>query len=394
MRRHFYFFLLVALLLSSSAHRARAQKPVPRRTIPLNMYQSVDARMLQVPDSVTHTVGGLARFITANFSSEADKARAAFVWVARNIRYDVENMYVISFTEEPVQTVRKALAKRTGVCTDYAELYNAIVSQAGLKSYVVTGYTKQQSGALAPVGHAWCATRIDGQWTLMDPTWSAGYVSDDTYVARFTEEYFRVPPSTFIRRHMPYDPLWQLLPTPLTPRQFQQSSTPAPAARPFSVADSVAAYERQTPGQQRQASTRRIEQAGISNALLFNYLSHIYIAAYNDASNEFNAGIAKLNDFIEYYNHQFLPKKTDEELQQLLPPIAQHFKQARALLAGVHIQDQSQQTSVRQFTQMMQEADTKLGNCQAFMTRYLQTRKLLRPTLFMNLNAGRNELAR
>jgi hypothetical protein len=369
---------------------------VPARVPTLQLYQAVDARMQQIPDSSARTMAGIARYIKGSFSSETDKARAAFVWVAKNVRYDVDNMYVVSFAGAPTEVAQQALAKRKGVCTGYAELYNAIAREAGLKSYVITGYTKDQGGALAPIGHAWCATRLEGQWYLMDPTWSSGYVVEEAFVPRLSNDYFKVEPAHFIRRHMPFDPLWQFLSKPLTTQQFQQAKAVRGPVRTFNFVDSLAVYERQTDAQRLAAANRRVEQNGVKNALVFNYLGQSYVNAYNEAIYDYNAGIFKLNTFVEFFNHQFLPKKTDAELQQLLPPIAADFAQARALLRAVSSQDASYQKSQKELAQSLQEAETKLQNCQAFMAHYLRTGKLLRPTLFMNVSTigGRNEMMR
>jgi hypothetical protein len=396
MFRLFYRYLLAAILVSA-ATAARAQQAKPRPG-PVNIYQAVDTKMRQVPDSSARTVGGLARYITASFSTEADKARAAFVWVARNIRYDVDNMYVLEFEREPAVVVQETLTKRAGVCRHYAELYTALANGVGVTTHTVPGYTSLRSA----VGHAWSASRIEGKWYLMDPTWAAGHVVNDEFVFRLSNEYYKVAPSVFIESHMPFDPLWQLLKAPRTPQQFQLGLTP-PAPNPaFAFADSVALYEHQTPLQQLHATNRRVEQNGVKNGVIFSYLAgnrmreeNYHIGVYNEALAAFNNGAARLNAFVEFFNHQFMPRQTDAELKQLLPPIEADFARARALLTSVRGKDATQ-TSISQFQASLLEADAKLRNSQAFMTRYLATGKLLRPVLFMNVSnlSGGNEMMR
>lgn len=218
MTSFFYRCGLLALLgWAGLAQPAQAQggKPKPK-PIPPVPYQAVDARMRQVPDSLARTVSGLARFITASFPTEGDRARAAFVWVARNIRYDVDNMFLLEYEREPTVVVQETLDQRRGVCRHYAELYAALANQVGVLTYVVPGYSSLRDA----VGHAWCASNIAGQWQLLDPTWAAGRVENNKFVSRLNNEYFRVAPKVFIDSHMPFDPLWQLLPAPRTPQQF------------------------------------------------------------------------------------------------------------------------------------------------------------------------------
>ena len=386
----YYRFLLLALLSGASLQPAWAQhaRPKPRPAIPAP-YQAVDARMRQVPDSSARTVGGLARFITASFATEGDRTRAAFAWVARNIRFDVENMYLLEYERAPAVVVQETLDKRLGVCRHYAELYAAVANQAGVLTYVVPGYTS----LLASVGHAWCVSRINGKWQLLDPTWAAGQVTNQRFVPQLNNEYYCPSPRAFLELHMPFDPLWQLLAAPRTPQQFQQGLVPPAPAIPFAFADSIALYAQQTPKQRLHATNRRIAQNGIRNGHIYTYLANnrsrednLHIDAYNEATNEYNEGVKLLNTFVEFYNRQFQPRRPDEELRGLLPPIAAHFAQARQLTATVRSSNPALLASIAEFEVTLKAAEAKLQQAQTFMDRYLTTGKLLRPTLFLSFN--------
>ena len=388
------------LVVSTLGATGTAQaQPVKKAVPPVNPYAAVDAKVSQIPDSSTRTVAGLARYINASFSTEGDKARAAFVWVAKNIRYDVDNQYAVIFFRNPSDVIAETLAKRIGVCMNYAEVYSAVANLAGVKTYPVPGYTKSH-GEVAQVGHEWAATRIDGQWYLMDPTWAAGMVAGDRFIPRLNNEYFRAAPASFGRSHLPFDPLWQLVTVPRTPQQFQQGTAPGAPARPFHFADSVAAYERQAPLQQLRATNRRVQQNGVKNGLIFNYLGstrqleeNLHVAAYNEALAAFNSGINKLNEFIEFFNRQFQPRKTDEELRVLLDPLAADLARSRQLLASARSQEPLNQASQKEFQESLRQAEDKLRNCQAFMERYLHSGKLMRPLLFRNIS-GLSEMMR
>src|SRR5690606_20068656 len=69
-------------------------------------------------------------------------------------------------------------------------------------------------------GHAWNAIRLGERWYLADPTWGAGYVNDYTFHKEYNASYFMTPPEVFVTNHMPSDPRWQLLETPLTAGEF------------------------------------------------------------------------------------------------------------------------------------------------------------------------------
>ena len=366
--------------------RAQGRQPKPKAAPP-GPYQAVDARMCQVPDSSARTAGGLARFIKASFATEGDRARAAFVWVARNIRYDVENMYVLDLQRKHPTTTQETLEKRRGVCQHYAELYGALANQSGVLTYVVLGCTNLRDQA----GHAWCASRIDGQWALLDPTWAAGRVENEKFTFHFADDFFRMAPAVFITTHMPFDPLWQLLPAPRTPQQFQQGTRPAAPRVPFAFADSVTTYARQSPEQQLRAATRRVEQNGVKNDLTYNYVlnsrqleSDRFVDAFNEVVEAYNAATTEFNTFAVFFSHQFLPHKTDEELRQLLNPLAADVAKARRLLATAHPVIPAQKASLVAFQVSLQLLETKLRDGQAFVERYQHTTKILRLMLFGN----------
>ena len=138
-----------------------------------NIYQQTDKLALQIPDSLAQSTAGIAGYINSNFNNSTDKSRAAFIWIAKNIQYDVENMFALNFAQNTAEIVEKVLKTRKGICRHYAELFNDIARQTGIKTYVISGYTRQQ-GYVDYLPHAWCAGLIDSAWYLFDPTWGSG----------------------------------------------------------------------------------------------------------------------------------------------------------------------------------------------------------------------------
>ncbi|GAB3829383.1 transglutaminase domain-containing protein [Hymenobacter jeollabukensis] len=392
--------ILATLVLLPAAAWAQ-QQPLPAA------YQTIDARMQQVPDSAARSVGGLARYIKASFTTDDDRAWAAFDWVARQLRYDAANMYSVDYSREPADIVAQALSTRLGVGTDFAELYAALANALGLRTYVVAGFSKRPDGQLSPVPHAWCATRLSGQWYLLDPAWAAGTVAKGTFVPQLNSAYFKMPPTDFVRTHLPFDPLWQLLPAPYSLAQFQQGTAPPAPARPWASADSLAAYERLDYVGQLRAASRRARQAEQPHQLATMYQAHNrqreqeyqvtqhnrMLLDYNRAQQLTERAVERLNAFFTYYNHQFQPRKTDAQLQQLLKPIAADFQQAKAILASVQFADETRQATVRALTASVRTGETRLKNSQAFLARYLRTSPPQRDALFTT-RGGPNEMTR
>ncbi|MCK7554188.1 hypothetical protein MKQ70_03855 [Chitinophaga sedimenti] len=61
-------------------------------------FAGIDRKALAIPESRTATTGDIAAYINENFSSDADKTRAAFIWVASSVSYDWRICSMLIFT--------------------------------------------------------------------------------------------------------------------------------------------------------------------------------------------------------------------------------------------------------------------------------------------------------
>jgi len=358
-----------------------------------NEFSSVDNPVVQIPDSSTKSSQTIARYINLKWTNPNDKVRAAFYWVAKNIKYDVKNMYAINFYESENEIIEKVLLTHKGVCMGYATLFVDIVKKMGFTAYRVEGYTRQ-NGIADKIPHAWAAVQIDSNWFLFDPTWAAGYVSNSKFVSLYNNQYWKTKPEENIKSHMPFDPLWQLLSNPLTNAEFNQSKIAATAKRPlFSFNDSITVYDRQNELDRLSSFTARLEKNGISNSLLFDryqynkreidYLkSKQFTDLYNKAVNDMNEGVNSLNEFINYRNKQFVPSKPDAELKLMLENIDKLFSDSKLSLDKIKNPDVNEKTSINQLNRSLEDATTNLNEQKVFLTKYLSTAKLFRKTMF------------
>ncbi|MBN1198679.1 MAG: hypothetical protein JXA23_04940, partial [Bacteroidales bacterium] len=270
----------------------------------------VDALALRIPDSQARTTQGISNYVTSNFTSQTDRSRAIFVWVATSIQYDIDNMFAVNFYQGTDEIIKDVLSKRKGVCQHFAELYNEIANKSGIKTYVIAGYTKQ-NGSVDYLPHAWCASLIDSAWYLIDPTWGSGYIYNSKFIRKINNDYFKAKPEKMISSHMPFDPLWQFLNYPLTSQEFYQGRTAMNTSRPyFNFRDTLKSYEQESRIDRLIASRRRIEQNGVRNSLVSDRMQHIIrevdyyhdsirVERYNSAVYHYNDGINHLNRFID-----------------------------------------------------------------------------------------------
>jgi hypothetical protein len=356
-------------------------------------YDQVDQTALQIPDQLTKSTIDIADYIKQHFNNPDDRSRAIFVWVARNMEYDLANMFAINFYENTSEIINDALKNKKGVCMHFAELYNDIANQSGIKSYVIDGYTRQ-NGFVDYIPHAWCASLIGSDWYLFDPTWGSGYVQNEKFVRKLNNYYFKTKPEQLVSSHMPFDPLWQFLSYPVTNQEFYESKTTMNETKPkFNFLDTLKQYEQGSETERLISSARRIEKNGVRNSMISDRLQHIkreieyynnkqIVDTFNAATNLYNSGVNQLNQFINYRNNQFSPSKPDNEIQEMVDVAEKSLLSSRDKLKEIKNPDSNVSGSIAQLNRSIDEAMKNLTEQKAFLDKYFKTGKMFRKSLF------------
>lgn len=351
----------------------------------------IDEIMRQMPDSLTSNTENIANYINSNFFTQSEKVRAVFYWIAENISYDYNNLFSLSENPDSVKNINEILNTRKGLCRDYSSLYADICAKVGIKTYIVSGYTKIDKRVIQNP-HAWCAILVDSTWYLTDPTWGAGYMQDKLFVKKLDNKYFKVAPNKFINSHIPFDPLWQLLNYPITKQEFLKRKPSSKNKNYFNFIDTVLIYEKQSKIERLLSSSKRIESNGISNYLDYDNLYHIKFniknyyqritkEQYNNALNYFNEGIFLFNEYIEYKNKYYLPYKSDEEIRQILDNINDTFNLSLIQLEGIENIPTNLEKSIKQLEKLVQQTLNDLTYQKENLDKYLITSKKYRETL-------------
>ena len=187
-------------------------------------YNAVDNIVLKYPKSFS-TTEKLAERIEKDFTSDYDKARAIYSWIALNVRYDYAaflnppKSQGFSYRSEAEKQrkiqalnnkmVEKAFKSKKAVCEGFTVLYQHLASLVGIKSEIIRGDSKTR---LVDIGrknttsnHAWNMVLIDKKWRLVDVTWGQGYYdsSKGRMVNDFSAVYFDTDPDYFFAKHFP-----------------------------------------------------------------------------------------------------------------------------------------------------------------------------------------------
>lgn len=189
---------------------------------------AVGLEPLSKSKAVEPEVARLAQRLTVGIEGPKDKARALYDWVTKEISYDTEFFRTGVF---PDPDPAKVLVSRKAVCEGYSRLFVDLARAVGVEAVMVPGYSKgflpgdDQKKESDP-DHAWVATRWDGAWHLIDPTWGAGFIDPGrNFVAKPSGDWFDVPPQIFVASHLPSEVSWQLLEAPIPAQTFWSAPT-------------------------------------------------------------------------------------------------------------------------------------------------------------------------
>ena len=195
----------------------------------VNAQRTSDAEIDSRVADVTGTdPGPLAFELTHPYSTEREKVRAIYSWIAGHISYETlirrkPNPVPLAAVEtdsvlvpEYELVARDVLRKRLALCYGYARLFKSLCDHAGVRCEIVNGYARGDINRISNnfrTNHSWNAVYIDSVWHLVDVTWGSGYFTygSNEFVKRFDEQYFFTAPASFALDHFPDNLKWSLL---------------------------------------------------------------------------------------------------------------------------------------------------------------------------------------
>jgi len=175
---------------------------------PETRFSSIDQYARNPRQSDEMTIKSLAQYLNKGATTDLEKARAIYVWIAENIRYDD-----VAFNSKKYEnyTAEFVLKNRKAVCEGFSNLYLALGNEMNLEVKKISGYSKgygyKKGKKLTKADHAWNAIKIDGEWGIVDATWGGGFgksVSGKLVTSKkFNGYWFNVNPYEAIFNHFP-----------------------------------------------------------------------------------------------------------------------------------------------------------------------------------------------
>ena len=375
-------YLLLSLLLSVSTFGQNQTE-----------YSVIDSQISKIPNSLTYSTTEIAKYINSNFSTDNDKIRAIFYWTAANISYDMNNRFVSNSRETLENKIKNILKTRKGVCSDYTEIFKDLATKVGIKTVIVSGYTKQ-GGEIDTISHAWCASRINNSWYLFDPTWGAGFVNNGRFTKKIDNLYFKVNPSQAIASHIPFDYLWQFLNYPVTNQEFYQGKTQMNKTKKyFDFESEIAEYESLSEIDKLYDSAERIKKNGVENNLISerlknkeNNISYLQqktnVEKLNSIAYDCNQAIHLLNDFINYRNKQFSPALPDNQIIGMIDTPKQKLIKCQNALYKIGYVGNENSSNIASLKKSINNALSQTEEHLFFVQNYLSKNSIARRAMF------------
>lgn len=205
-------------------------------------YKLVDRKVNNYPE--IYSLKTLAKKINTDFDNDNEKVRAAYYWIATNINYNYEALslpripellvftskkkYEEKLEEKRKRTIDLALTSRKALCNGFSEMFKEICGLLGLEAQVVLGITKVHPNEINSFrtikDHAWNVVKINGEWELIDITWSTGFLDQDSkkWITDFNDFFFLTKPEQFVTSHFPENKKWQLLEETISIKLFYE----------------------------------------------------------------------------------------------------------------------------------------------------------------------------
>lgn len=202
-----------------------------------------------IPKRIKKNPQLLAAHLTSSAGSEKEMVMAIHEWITNNIKYDVKQSEKARLNKN--QEAEKVLRKGKAVCYRYSSLFKEMCEAVEINCEIIPGYVKNEDfieGKYLHIDyHTWNAFEADGKWYLCDPTWDAGHMGMDAppftkwiyrtfrkkkkdsypknsfrFIQHPTTDHFMIAPDTFLLRHLPSHPMWQLRSTILPISVFEK----------------------------------------------------------------------------------------------------------------------------------------------------------------------------
>lgn len=205
----FLFFAFVGLALQGFSLAAQG-------------IENIDSKVIVKFAGKPTTLPVLKQWLKANTKTDEEYCRAAFVFLASQIDYNMaafEQGIQIDIAPEVV------LKSQNSICEGYANLYKVLCEAKGINCFMVIGHGEGLAIARNQPfdNHAWNCVYLNGTWQLVEATWAGLLYRQGGLAAIQGKDFNRfwlANPKQFLVEHFPNYPDFKLLNPPLAVGTF------------------------------------------------------------------------------------------------------------------------------------------------------------------------------
>ena len=146
--------------------------------------EQIASYAFNAPDRVARDRQTLARYLTRPYHNDYDKLQAIAYWIASHIAYDGYKYSAGKTSEREMQYKYDILQYRTGICEDFAKLFNELAQEANISGVeYVRGYVLENQSKIKrnynsrdmqkKDGHAWNKVTLGKRNFFVDTTFMA-----------------------------------------------------------------------------------------------------------------------------------------------------------------------------------------------------------------------------
>lgn len=310
----------------------------PRRQFQL------DSITTNINRNIVRNIDSVHFYLNSQAKNDEEKVWMFYGLIATHFKYDNKRK---GEKNRPSYSPEYTTKKLSGVCEDFAELFKELCNRSHIPCLVVFGKAKtgffglfeniQKIVRLQSIkfNHAWNVVKINGEWKLMDPTWShiikvekkilvTGKTRKNVNIKIVDRSYYEIDPYIMRRDHKPGHPAFltcKMIPTFKT--VFRKTKHQKFYTENYDYSkklDSI--YNNEYPLLSKiyidefdEYSSRSIFQYEISKQLIIPFQKRVNPMTINDYEKSLDA-LNKLSKFlIETYNYDLGFQKSASEVK-------------------------------------------------------------------------------
>jgi transglutaminase/protease-like cytokinesis protein 3 len=240
-----------------------------------------------------NSVEDLAIRINNDFTTEIEKVKAIYTWLATNINYKDTIGFVVTppnfkvytdlddmkrrLEKEHNKLVIKTLKTKKAICKGYALTFKKVCDILNIKNELIKGYVKVNPHKIAHIpkekNHVWNLVTIKNRSIILDVTFGSGFSNNGKWETKLDNFYFDIKKEDINLTHYPSEKKWLKFMNQKSLRQFCEKPI---FSKPFFITNAtlispVLGEIRVDKNQKIQLKLKNIEPSTI---LVYRYEAH------------------------------------------------------------------------------------------------------------------------